>query len=427
MRRLILVPQMLCLTMAACNQSSPPAGNRDAAGPAASAQVGDFTVGAPLRHGNLTIFPVLSKTAREMDRFITLEEGLQAGTVEVLEVGANSTTERDATVIDPEPASAPAQPPIANADLQSNAPIQQDALAPPGSGQAGNEVNRLMVVNRSDKPLYLMPGEVIVGGSQDRTVAEERLIAATGQPELIEVYCVEHGRWALRSAEQSVAVLGALVDDPVAAPALAAKANSGKFAASAGYLNKDTRLAAQAGEGQQAVWHNVAAANAASSVQPDSGTFTQNYVDPQIAGRLEAYVEAISDPVAKQDRIVGVIVAVNGKVESVDVFESTPLFRKLWPKLLRSYALDAFHAADEESSGTTCEIADAGAFLREVMQANVEEKKLTDGGLLVTRHGTDNAVSFSAEDASLGGAMGGAGGFGGGFGGSVHSAGFSRK
>ena len=35
------------------------------------------------------------------------------------------------------------------------------------------------------------------------------------------------------------------------------------------------------------------------------------------------------------------IVAVNGRFEQIDVFESTPLFNKLWPKLLKSYALDA--------------------------------------------------------------------------------------
>jgi hypothetical protein len=38
------------------------------------------------------------------------------------------------------------------------------------------------------------------------------------------------------------------------------------------------------------------------------------------------------------------VVAVNGKVESLDVFQSTPQFRNLWPKLLKSYALDAAHA-----------------------------------------------------------------------------------
>ena len=47
---------------------------------------------------------------------------------------------------------------------------------------------------------------------------------------------------------------------------------------------------------------------------------------------------------------VGVIVAVSGEMHSLDVFESTPLFQKLWPKLLKSYALDAANNASDDSA-----------------------------------------------------------------------------
>jgi hypothetical protein len=45
--------------------------------------VGDWLVGKPLRHANLTIFPVSSRVPKNEDRFITLDAGLKAGTVEV--------------------------------------------------------------------------------------------------------------------------------------------------------------------------------------------------------------------------------------------------------------------------------------------------------------------------------------------------------
>src|SRR5690349_17052987 len=61
---------------------SAPAGSRSAA-------LADFEIAEGIAQGRLTVFPVLSKTPRTDDRFITLDEGLLAGTVEVFEVGAN--------------------------------------------------------------------------------------------------------------------------------------------------------------------------------------------------------------------------------------------------------------------------------------------------------------------------------------------------
>src|SRR5262245_24749636 len=48
----------------------------------------EFQVGEPLVYKNLTIFPVTSRESKNEDRFITLDEGLQAGTVTIQEVGS---------------------------------------------------------------------------------------------------------------------------------------------------------------------------------------------------------------------------------------------------------------------------------------------------------------------------------------------------
>src|SRR5262249_37671653 len=74
---------------------------------------------------------------------------------------------------------------------------------PPESNTAvispqNNEVNQLVVVNHSNKALYLMPGEIIIGGSQDRTIGQELVIAPDNKPVAIDVFCVEHGRWGGR-------------------------------------------------------------------------------------------------------------------------------------------------------------------------------------------------------------------------------------
>src|SRR5262245_36283166 len=334
-----------------------------------------LVIGDPVVFQNLTIFPVSSRTPRISDRFITLDEGLRAGTVEIYERGAVAAPDQrqddDPFAVPPaSPANtlpgsfaAPATdeqgprhqgPSAANDPFtmpgQQSSAVANSTVADSGSGQReqvqrrpGNSVNELMVINRSEKPLYLMPGEIIVGGDQDRTIGEELVVAPDGKPVSLDVFCVEHGRWGRRDAQEYAAILSTAEtagsstttdaegeQGPI--QGLAYEANLGKFIGSVGSLSKPARLAVQRGDGQVKVWDEVESANARSNVEAATGTFTANYSDVELLERLRPYMDHLRDPITETDNVVGVIVAVNGEMESMDVFQSTPLFRKLWPK-----------------------------------------------------------------------------------------------
>src|SRR5262249_38844150 len=87
-----------CVVLSACNRSAPAPQSQplsrqavetvDAPDEVPPDAVADYVVIEPIQHQNLTIFPVLSKTPQIEDPFITLDEGLRAGTVEIREVGA---------------------------------------------------------------------------------------------------------------------------------------------------------------------------------------------------------------------------------------------------------------------------------------------------------------------------------------------------
>jgi hypothetical protein len=548
--------------------------------------VDDLSVGPPVEFENLTVFPVVSKTARDEDRFITLDEGLKAGTVEIVEVGggaagmnppadaddpANSAPnvgrQSDDATNEPEgpessqedaPAETPSEPETGatqqtdesqsgaeaaageaaagesstashseadepakeastnenqgdagesndNAESDNEAaggeliqdsdfeglkpaqppeePVEQfegprdpsltptfpndpsDVPASPEENQppvpdgdaallqnmandqqqaAGGDVNRLLVINRSDRPLYLMPGEIIVGGRQDRTIGRELVIAPTGKPTPIDVFCVEARRWGGRASDQTAMLLSqasqnvanaatVALSDGVSPETAAAQAANGKFVASVGNLSKAARLAVQQSGDQGEVWNKVALANAESGVNPQSGAFTHNYVEQKAVQRLEPYLEALQRPVADTKNVVGVVAAVNGKLETIDVFESTPLFKKLWPKLLKSYALDAANSgpepeaeaeaeADESLGGFDdfgesdelesnpwqldesgvylgCTPEAAAKFLADAVKAQVEKSETNAGVALIRRRG-EGLVSFSAVDPS---------------------------
>ena len=101
-------------------------------------------------------------------------------------------------------------------------------------------------------------------------------------------------------------------------------------------------------------------------------------------------------------QVVGAIVAVNGTVEAVDVFQSTPLFQKLWPKLLKGHALDALAGIQEKDQGKNAgktaqkqaTVDDARKFLDAAMQAGVAKKTDSPGGLVVTKRDWRRSCRF---------------------------------
>ena len=52
-----------------------------------------YTVLAPIRHGNLTVFPVVAPRSYDTEEFITLDEGLRSGEVSVIEMRTSPSGE----------------------------------------------------------------------------------------------------------------------------------------------------------------------------------------------------------------------------------------------------------------------------------------------------------------------------------------------
>src|SRR5579864_4570811 len=128
------------------------------------ATTNDYKILAPITHGDLTIFPVLSAKSHDTSDFITLDEGIRSGEVVVTEVGN------------------------LHSGMRRRPPYQERPYG-------GAEVNRLVLINNSKHPLILLAGEVVTGGKQDRVVGKDRIVPAESDPVDLSVFCVEHGRW----------------------------------------------------------------------------------------------------------------------------------------------------------------------------------------------------------------------------------------
>ncbi len=258
-----------------------------------------YKVLEPISHGRLAIFPVITAAMHDTRQFLTLDEGLTSGEVEVTEAGRIRPLVRR-----PRPRPVP----------------QQDSA----------EVNRLVLVNHSSRPLLLLAGEIVTGGKQDRVVGKDRIIPPNSDPVDLSVFCVEPGRWA-----EKTATFGAL-EAQMAQPSVRAKAmgdkDQGKVWEEVRKSNKEMIANAPASE-------RAALGGMSSYAGVADNREVKRQVD-EVAGALLTSHDKVLRQLRAQNA-VGVVVAVNGRIIWADVFASSALLEKYWAKLVRSYAAEA--------------------------------------------------------------------------------------
>jgi hypothetical protein len=302
---------------------------------------GDWSVLAPVSYKNLTIFPVRARDAVAHSDYITLDEGTKNGTVVITEKGAGA------------PASARRRPrPLPNGTASARRPQrpQSNSRVEQVSGGDNASVNELALVNKSGKKLLLLAGEVIVGGKQDRIVQEDRIIPPVSVPVALNVFCVEHGRWSANTASHGGGGGGGVAAPSVEAPAPA------KFSSLGAVAHPKLRGAAQDKKEQSAVWSEVRANNAKLGTQNNTDTYKEVYASKKVSAQADDYIRALEREVM-QPGVVGVVVARGGRLVWADLFASSALFSRYWPKLLKSYVVDALGDDASEKRPTVEEAA----------------------------------------------------------------------
>jgi hypothetical protein len=286
----------------------------------------DYRLSGPVTHDNLTVFLIHGPATLDGKAYLTLQEALEQRKAVVHETGA---------------------------------------------------VGELAIENLSpNEEVYVQSGDIVKGGQQDRTFPYD-FIAPTNSGRLpIESFCVEHGRWQGRGNES-------LKEFSSSANSLSS--NSLKLAARSG----------REGRAQAEVWRNVdltqqrlseklgASVNAA-----ESGSSLQlSLENPRLRKAVAPYLSHLaSAPGDKQD-VIGAVFVVNGKVMSADVYASGALFRKLWPKLLESCAIEA---VAEREAGPVPDAPSSAAvleFLREAEGVRPTSEAVTDRVFVLTHEG----------------------------------------
>lgn len=191
-----------------------------------------------------------------------------------------------------------------------------------------NDVNELYIENVSQpEEVLVQAGDIVKGGDQDRVLAVDLIIPARSGKMPIAAFCVEEGRWQQRGQEPSAQFNPS--NDMVA--------------------TRPLKMAAKQAKSQSGVWEEVGEtqaklnqslnADVRSSVSRSSLQLTLE--NEKVQESTAAYVTNLSSIVEGKNDVIGYVFAINDKINSADLYYSNRLFRRFWPKLLKTTAIEA--------------------------------------------------------------------------------------
>lgn len=244
-------------------------------------------------------------------------------------------------------------------------------------------VNELAIQNFSKQDVYVQAGDMVRGGEQDRMISVDFIVPARSRRMPIEAYCVESGRWNSRGNET--------------ARTFSSSENSA--------ATKDLKLAAKSAKSQDEVWKKVAVAqdklgqNVGASVRDDlsASSLELSVENTKVKETTAAYIDALSGILRNRKDVIGYVFAINGQVNSADVYASHALFAKLWPKLIKASAVEAVAELRKDLEMKPVTDETIRGFLAESEQAPASTREVTTRVKLITREDDKNAY-FETRD-----------------------------
>jgi len=308
--------------------------------PRVAVAVADCEIAEPLTHENLAVYFVSGPDSMGGKSYLTLQEGLDQKLVVVHETG---------------------------------------------------QVSELAIENSADgTDLFVQSGDIVKGGRQDRTFPHDLIVASKSGRVPIDSYCVEHGRWSQRGGESS-ASFGSSSFSLASSSEKRAAMSPSEYRAHQGRVwsavdDTQVKLADKLGG-------SVADARSATSLQ-------LTLENERLQKAITPYLDRLGQLPAGRADILGAVFAVNGKVVSGDVYASPVLFRKLWPKLIRGAATEAF--TENMPNATVKHLAtdDLQAFLRAAEGGTPVSEAVAARSFVLTRE-SDRVYLFDTCDRSL--------------------------
>ncbi len=229
----------------------------------------------------------------------------------------------------------------------------------------GGRVPQVKISNLSKHILFLMGGEILTGARQDRILAQDVLLGPATHNLMVSVFCVEQGRWVYTSQN------------------FYSKSNLGTYKLRA-------KAAEQAPAAQSEIWSEVRAQNEKLNVASGTSAYQDAYDNKENQAAISGIERKMNEELRLAEDTVGVVIGVGNRIVSMDVFANAALFKKQWPKILRSSALSALQGDPQGHIGQK----EAADFLKGLAGKEYRRKAALDLGYEL--EASDSAVMVKA-------------------------------
>lgn len=313
---------------------------------------------------NLRLYPIKAsktflKDSKNIGRYTPLKEALKAKKVVITEQSApgNTTTNvrtnnrvnrrntsnvRNTTTTTTQNNNRPQARQRVIPNLRQVQQVQQRRIG--GGGSAS--VNNLFIENTSKDTLYLMAGEIVQGGKQDRVIAKDMVIPPNSGKINLSVFCVEKGRWSYKKSK-----------------------DKDKFDGYYGVSSLALRKVVDTRQKQGEVWKEVSRSNKKNMVKSGTSAYTQQKKNIKFKSEYAQYLNFFKDKFKGKKDVIGVVVTTGNRVVGCDMFASPQLFQTQYANLLGSYINEAI------TDGAPVKIAETNV---EKYMADLLEKELSN-------------------------------------------------
>lgn len=183
----------------------------------------------------------------------------------------------------------------------------------------GGSVPNLAVDNKGEQFVLFVEGQELRGAKQNRVLNSSVLIAAKTRT-VLPVSCVEQGRWRYVSKHF-------------------ASADHYSHSKLRAVLKKSVNDSTLSGGGhtsdQGAVWTEV------SRQMNSLGSTSATMAMADTVAHYKPHIDRHVAEVPYAEGAAGLVVAVGGKIVSVDLFDAPETCQKVWPRIISGMALDA--------------------------------------------------------------------------------------
>jgi hypothetical protein len=184
-----------------------------------------------------------------------------------------------------------------------------------------DNINVLMVENRSNYVIQIKSGEILIGGRQDRVLTADTLLAPNSGPHTLPVFCIEEHRWS----------------------------NMERKFRHGGNTSSGLQQLIHGNANQTAIWNEIR--QWLQTTNQKSSSFAEFLHRRKMVDTTRAYIEYfLKNLPAIDSNIVGILASTGHKILGADVFISPAFFYQSLPYLLEKYSQEAILSGSEISN-----------------------------------------------------------------------------